>query len=63
MTTWEHKVLTHKLKWKGFDYGEIEAELDELGRQGWELVQTIVPTMGSGQSLEVALILKRPAAS
>lgn len=63
MVTWEHKVLTSKLKWKGFDYSAIETELNELGQQGWEVVKTIVPSMGSGQSLEVALILKRPTAS
>jgi hypothetical protein len=58
--TWENKVITYKLKWKGFDYGTMEADLNQLGREGWEVVQTVIPSVGAGQSLEVALILKRP---
>ena len=53
---WEHKVLTYKLRMKGFDYGQIEKN---LGRKGWEAVSTPAPSFGSGQTLEVAIILKK----
>ncbi|MEU6716365.1 DUF4177 domain-containing protein [Nonomuraea sp. NPDC046802] len=58
---WENKILTYKLGWKGFDYERIEDDLNEHGREGWEVVQTIIPSVGSGQSLEVAVVMKRPA--
>ena len=58
---WQHKVLTYKLQWKGFDYAEVESDLNELGAQGWELVSTIVPSFGAGQAIEIAVVLKRPS--
>jgi hypothetical protein len=60
--TWEHKVLTFQLGWKGFDYDQIEQDLNEFGRQGWETVGTITPSFGAGQAIEVVIILKRPGA-
>jgi hypothetical protein len=57
---WEHRVLTYKLKWKGFDYAQMESDLNELGLEGWETVGTIVPTMGQGQTTDLAVIVKRP---
>jgi hypothetical protein len=59
---WEYKVLTFKLRLKGFDYGQIEADLNELGRQGWDAVSTLAPSFGAGQAMEVAVILKRSSA-
>ncbi|GAA5066488.1 DUF4177 domain-containing protein [Nocardia callitridis] len=56
---WEHKVLTYKLKLKGFDYRQIETDLNELGRDGWETVSTVAPSFGSGQAIEIGIILKR----
>ncbi|MEU4315476.1 DUF4177 domain-containing protein [Nocardia sp. NPDC024068] len=56
---WEHKVLTYKLKMKGFDYGQMEQDLNDLGRKGWEAVGTLAPSFGSGQAIELAVILKR----
>lgn len=59
-TQWVYKILTHKLQWKGFDYTEVERELNEHGSQGWEIVSTIAPSFGAGQAIEIALVLKRP---
>lgn len=56
---WENKVLTFKFGWKGFDWSDIEAELNRYGRDGWEVVQTIAPSLGQGQTLEVGLVIKR----
>ncbi|MBP2479419.1 hypothetical protein JOF53_008291 [Crossiella equi] len=61
-TAFEHKVLTYKLGWKGFDYSGMENDLNELGAQGWETVSTIVPSVGAGQSIEIGVILKRARA-
>jgi hypothetical protein len=55
----EHKVLKFTWGWKGFDYGAIEKELNELGSQGFEAVGTIVPSVGAGQSIEIGIIVKR----
>ncbi|MFI0470095.1 DUF4177 domain-containing protein [Saccharopolyspora sp. 5N102] len=59
---WEHKVLTYKLGWKGFDYAQIERDLIDLGSQGWETVNTIVPSVGAGQTIEIGIIVKRARA-
>ncbi|MYW63737.1 DUF4177 domain-containing protein [Streptomyces sp. SID8379] len=56
---WEHKVLTYKLGMKGFDYGQVEEQLNELGRDGWQAVGTLAPSFGAGQAIEIAVILKR----
>lgn len=59
-SAWEYKVLTFKLGWRGFKYEEIEETLNEWGRDGWEMLNSIAPSFGSGQAMEVAVILKRP---
>lgn len=59
---WEHKVLKYKLGWKGFDYEQIEQDLNELGRQGWEALDTIAPGVGSGQAIELVIVLKKARA-
>lgn len=58
-TQWEYKVLTYKLGWKGFDYPQIEQDLNDLGRQGWEALGTLAPSYGSGQAIELAIIVKK----
>ncbi|GAA2218230.1 hypothetical protein GCM10010413_04130 [Promicromonospora sukumoe] len=60
-TAWENKILTYKLAWKGFDYKQMEQDLNDYGREGWEVVQTIIPALGAGQTLEIAVVIKRPA--
>lgn len=57
---WQYKLVTHKLQWKGFDYAEVERELNDYGSQGWEMVSTIAPSFGAGQAIEIAVVLKRP---
>lgn len=56
---WEYKMLTYKLRLKGFAYDEIEQDLNDLGREGWEALSTLAPSYGQGQVMEVAVILKR----
>lgn len=60
-TEWQYKIMTYKLQWKGFDYSEVERELNEQGLQGWEMISTIAPSFGSGQAIEIAVVLKRSA--
>ncbi|MEQ3553874.1 hypothetical protein WIS52_25645 [Pseudonocardia nematodicida] len=55
----EHRVLKYSYGWKGFDYSQMEADLAELGAEGWEAVGTIVPSVGAGQTIEIGLIVKR----
>lgn len=61
MNQWQYRVITYKLKWKGFDYAEVEQQLNAYGAEGWEMVSAISPSFGSGQAIEVAVVLKRPA--
>lgn len=58
---WEHKVLTYELGWKGYDYARIEQDLNELGREGWEAIDTIQPNIGSAATT-IVVILKRALA-
>ncbi|WP_063034969.1 DUF4177 domain-containing protein [Nocardia grenadensis] len=56
---WEYKVLTHKLRMKGFDYARIEQDLNELGGEGWEAFSTLTPSFDSGQAIEISVMLER----
>ncbi|MEU6843542.1 DUF4177 domain-containing protein [Streptomyces sp. NPDC046716] len=60
MAAWEYKVLKYKLRMKGFDYEQIEKDLNELGGEGWEAFSTIAPSFGAGQAVEIAVAVKRP---
>ncbi|SFQ56872.1 hypothetical protein [Amycolatopsis rubida] len=55
-------MQTDKLKVNGFDYGKTEEDLTELGKDGWEAISTLAPSFGSGQAIEVSVILEHPAA-
>lgn len=57
---WEYKILTYKLGWKGFNYDQMEQDLNEYGRQGWESLSPMAPSYGQGQAIELIVILKRP---
>ncbi len=59
---WEYKALKYEWGWKGFDYDQVEQDLNEHGRQGWEALDTIAPSVGSGQVIELIVILKRARA-
>jgi hypothetical protein len=61
VTQWQYKVIAYKLQWKGFDYAEVERQLNAYGSEGWEMVSAVSPSFGSGQAIEVAVVLKRPA--
>lgn len=60
-TQWEYKVLTYKLTMKGFNYGHIESDLNEAGKAGWEAFNTLAPSFGAGQAIELAVMLKKAA--
>lgn len=61
---WEYKISTWKLGWKGFDYATIERDMNEMGRQGWEVISTVAPSYGAGQAIEFAVVARRqPGAS
>ena len=62
---WEYRTvkvdvagwLTPKLETHVFD-----AQLDELGREGWELVNVMDLNMGHGASFALVAVFKRPLA-
>jgi hypothetical protein len=43
------------------DNAAIEAELNRLGSQGWELVSAFDTNKGGGGTRDVVAVLKRPA--
>jgi hypothetical protein len=60
---WEYEVL--KLEPGGVlggkvDVDELKSYLNQLGQQGWELVNSFETNILRGRSREVILILKRP---
>jgi hypothetical protein len=54
----EHKIVTFGLGWKGFDHDEMERQLNELGRQGWEAVSSLQPSVGAAPT-DILVLLKR----
>ncbi|GAA5162581.1 hypothetical protein GCM10023321_48380 [Pseudonocardia eucalypti] len=63
MTEWEYRILTYKLSEfrKNLpDYQAVEAELNELGGKGWEILNAVAPGRGQGQATELVLIARRP---
>jgi hypothetical protein len=62
---WEYKVVNSKTKSKGFvspepDASSFEANLNELGRQNWELVSCNIPSTGGWGGAHIQAVLKRP---
>lgn len=60
--SWDYKIL--KLETSGFLGGKVNAEelesnLNELGRNDWELVAAFDTNMGHGQTRDVITIFKR----
>jgi hypothetical protein len=62
MDQWEYRVENFPLKAKGLGargigkVDELQAELNELGREGWELVSLLSPTIaGTGFGFVAAL--------
>ena len=63
MVIWEYKSI--KLATSGIfggkvDLERLDAELNELGRQGWEVVTAFGTNMSGGDSREVIVTFKRP---
>ena len=63
MRTWEY--ITLKLGTTGwlvggkFDADALNLRLNELGRQGWEMVSAFDTNMHDGRTRDVVVILKR----
>lgn len=61
---WEYKVF--KLAATGFwvggklDEARFQEMLNELGREGWELVSAFDTNQGHGTTRDVVSVLKRP---
>ncbi|WP_224390097.1 hypothetical protein [Pseudonocardia sp. ICBG1293] len=51
-------MLRYELGWKGYDYARIKADLNELGREGWEAVGSLTPSIGTGPQ-DIVVLLKR----
>ena len=60
---WQYKTI--KLATKGllggkFDESELDEQMNELGRQEWELVGAFDTNQGSGESRDIVIIFKKP---
>jgi len=61
MPQWEYKVVDITSGWVVKSAGTPgDAELTELGMDGWELADTIVKPIGGEASQTTHLIFKRP---
>lgn len=61
--TWEYKTI--KVRPTGFwggtvDEAQVDAVINGLGRDGWELATTFATHEGYGRTRDVVLIFKRP---
>ncbi len=65
MKRFEYKVLKKDISGGFFSGGgivevdELQKELDKLGNEGWELVNTFDTNMHEGKSRDVVLILRK----
>jgi hypothetical protein len=60
---WEYRTIKMKIAgWFGsnVDVQELADALNELGREGWELVSTLDLDTGHGHSSELVAVFKRP---
>ena len=62
-TRWEYKTVkfsaNHGFLGGKLDIAEFSIQMNELGDQRWELVNTFVTSMGYGTSRDVVAIFKR----
>ena len=59
MASWEYKIeKTTKSMWSGKDKTDVDELLNNLGRDGWELV-TVVPDTTTGSLLGYHFFFKR----
>ena len=59
---WEYKTI--KLKLHGFlggkiDQDEVNAILNEAGREGWELITVFATALYQGRTQDAAMVFKR----
>lgn len=54
---WEYRVLSVGSLWRGPRQEELEAVLNELGAEGWEVITASWHDSGSGK---VRIVAKRP---
>ncbi len=63
MSKWEYRILEYEIKGgtlrKMDIVGDYLAQLNELGRDGWELVGIIPFTEAQGRLSKIHLILKK----
>jgi hypothetical protein len=61
MNSWEYKVMkTDRTFWSGRDKKDPEVFLNELGRDGWELVSVVpLSQMGGGTTTNLQFFFKR----
>lgn len=62
-TTWEYKSIelsAHGWLHRKIDHAKLEVMLNELGRDGWELVNAFDTNWGHGATQDVIAIFKRP---
>jgi len=59
MKSYEHKILESKRgMFSGFDYDKLTEQLNELSRQGWEVLST-TPVDGGGYTTGLLTVLRR----
>jgi len=59
MTNWEYKIeKTTKSMWSGKDKTNVDELLNNLGRDGWELI-SVVPDTTTGSLLGYHFFFKR----
>jgi hypothetical protein len=61
--TWEYKTITVSIAgfmFPKFDAASVESGMNELGREGWELVTAFDTNAGAGASYQLVAIFKRP---
>jgi len=61
MKSYEYKILEAKRgMFSGFDYDKLTEQLNELSRQGWEVLST-TPLDGGGYTTGLLIVLRREA--
>ena len=64
MARWEYQILEYEVKGGIFRKMDTEGnyllELNELGRQGWELAGVVPFTENQGRLSKLHLIMKKP---
>jgi len=63
LVKWEYKII--KTSAKGMlggkvDQGSLETNMNEMGREGWELVSAFDTSQELGKTRDVLLLFKRP---